>query len=495
MDILRRLTAGLLACTIALTGCAGNSSLPPPADNKPVNNMVGPLPSSAYGVESEIAVEFSQTRLEVIVPVFDPGLSEEAENYEEENVWPELRRAEANRFAYKMKLALEDTSAFGAVRVTPDATATGDLYVKGTILESNGEDVEIRIDVIDITGRVWFARTYSHEVDEGFYKDPRTKGMDPYDPVFQEAATEVAAELKELTPGDLEQLTQISELRFGASLAEDAFEDHLEYANGRTKLRSFPSEDDPMLARTRAIRVRDQLFVDALQANYESFSQEMNDSYLIWQEQSLFEIQAERDADLATIGEIAGGVALIALSVLGIFVGVDLGAIGGVLLAGSAVAGTAGIGMIRSSFQTAEEAKVHRDALQELGESINIDLSPRVVEFEEEMVVLTGDAQNQFSQWRTFLQEINRKEEALESRELSETEHATKSQELDEKDRMIESGEFGEKRSGLKAGEDVLLQEEPGQGEEDVTIDADTRPLEVEVRPLEPNRGSLEIQR
>ncbi len=456
--ILKRLVAYALSFAIFLTGCTTNQSFPPPADT-----MVGPMPSSAYGVKGEITPDVNQTRLEVVVPVFDPGLSPEAENYEEDGVWPELRRAEANRFAYKMKLALEDTTAFGAVRVTPDDSATGDLYVKGTILESDGEDVEIRIDVIDISGRVWFARTFSHEVDDSFYKNPRTKGQDPYDPVFEKAAIEVAEELNDLSAADLQQLTQVTELRFGASLAEDAFVDHLETKNGRTTLRSFPSDDDPMLSRTRAVRVRDQLFVDGLQANYESFSQQMNDSYLIWQEQSLFEIQAERDAQLAAIGEVIGGIALIGLAVFGIFIGIDAGAFGGALLAGSAVAGTAGVGMIRSSFQTREEAQVHRDALQELGESINIDLGPQVVVFEEQTVELTGDAQDQFEQWRNFLQDIYDKEQALEQREL-----------------------------GLSQDEPTL---EEGDFKGDFAAEGDESLLEVEVRPLEKKRDALEIQR
>ena len=54
------------------------------------------------------------------------GLSDKAKNYEEEGIWPELRRAEANRFAYKLKLALEKTRVFGAVRVTPNQRASGD---------------------------------------------------------------------------------------------------------------------------------------------------------------------------------------------------------------------------------------------------------------------------------------------------------------------------------------------------------------------------------
>ena len=85
---------------------------------------VGPKPSSDYEGKENIAEVSTRPKLEVIIPVFDPGLSDKAKNYEEEGIWPELRRAEANRFAYKLKLALEKTSVFGAIRVTPDETAS-----------------------------------------------------------------------------------------------------------------------------------------------------------------------------------------------------------------------------------------------------------------------------------------------------------------------------------------------------------------------------------
>ena len=118
----------------------------------------------------------------MVVPVFDPGIalneglkSENDTSGEDfgtetqsDGVWPELRRAEANRFALKLKKALEKTGAFGAVRVTPDKTATADLYVQGKIIDSNAEDVEIEVEVTDITGEVWLTRYFQHEVEEIF---------------------------------------------------------------------------------------------------------------------------------------------------------------------------------------------------------------------------------------------------------------------------------------------------------------------------------------
>ena len=48
---------------------------------------------------------------------------------------------------------------------------------------------------------------------------------------------------------------------------------------------------------------------------------------------------------------------------------------------GGVVAGTLGATLLSNSFQTSKEAEIHREALAELGQSIDIDLAPRVIAF------------------------------------------------------------------------------------------------------------------
>ena len=404
--LMKKMGVYAICFCFVLTGCvtnqggAGTGSAGGPS--------VGPQLSSIFDKTGEAVVDPAKPKLDIIVPVFDPGLSKTAEEYKEEGVWPELRRAEANRFAVKLKEALEDTGAFGAVRVVPDQTATGDLYVLGKILESNGEDVEIQVTVTDITGDNWFTRTFDNTVDPGFHKNSRNKGMDHYDPVFAAAANRIALELEEYKIADLETLQHVTELRFGSNFTEEAFEEHLD-ATGRTvELVSFPSEADPMLLRTRAVRVRDQLFVDGLQDHYRSFSSNMQDSYLVWQEQSLLEIEARSAANEKAAGQAALGVLAVGLSVLAIMAGSRSGSTAGSTAAatGAIVGGVIGAKLLTDSFQTSEEAKVHRDALEELGQSIDIDLAPQVIAFQKETVELTGTAKEQLAQWREFLQKI-----------------------------------------------------------------------------------------
>lgn len=402
--IIKKLTAVFMIFTFLLSGCASTG--------KKTTAAVGPPLSSSYEEPEKFEVAMDLPKLDVIIPVFDPGLPEDPDDYEDENIWPELRRAEANRFAYKLKEKLEATGQFGAVRVTPDATATGDVYVIGRIVQSNGEEVEIDIEVVDIRGQRWLDDTYEHEVSEAFHKDQRNKGLDPYDPLFTKAATEIAEELRKRDRKELEDLQYLADLRFGANFSEETFAQYLEVDDNKFTLVSKPSNDDPMLQRVRAIRVRDQLFVDSLQDNYASFSEQMNESYLVWQEQSLFEVKAEREANRKAWRQRIGGGLLIGLAVFSAIAGANSDSVGGSAAGttGAILGGVAGASILSESFKTSAEAKVHRDSLNELGQSVDMALAPQVVAFEKESVELTGGAREQFSQWRAFLQKIYNEE-------------------------------------------------------------------------------------
>jgi hypothetical protein len=383
-----------------LSGCATNSTRS--------STGVGPSLSSSYSNPKEINSVQALPKLDVIIPVFDPGLPEDPDDYEDENIWPEIRRAEANRFAYKLKEKLDETGQFGSVRVAPDRTATGDLYILGQIKESNGEEVEIAVEVIDISGREWLDKSFDHEVSETFHKNYRNRGKDSYDPLFEKIATEIAEELNGHESKELEDLHYLSDIRFGANFSDSKFMQYIEMEEDQFKLVGKPSDQDPMFRRVKAIRVRDQLFIDGLQNNYAAFSTKMNDSYLMWQNQSLMEIKAKRAANRKAIAQGVGGVALLALGILSGVAGANSNSVfaqsGGLTGAMLGVAG--GISLISESFSTSAEAKVHRDTLNELGRSVDLEMAPKVIAFNKASVELTGNAREQFIQWRTFLHKI-----------------------------------------------------------------------------------------
>jgi len=382
----------LIILTHVLTGCATTSSSG--------NLKTGPQLASAQEQNKEIP--YQGVKLDVIIPVFSPGLSDSAAEYEEEGIWPELRRAEANRFAYKLKTALDESGKFGAVRVAPNSTASGDLFAVGEIIESNGQELEFSLNLVDASGKQWLNDTIEHEVGEGFYKNPRNDGKDPYDPAFDKAAQAIIEALLKQQQSELAQLQNINDLRFAASFNEQAFMEYLDTSGQQIKLVSMPSDADPMFQRVKSIQVREQLFVDNLQQNYSAFSQQMDDSYLAWQEASATEMQLRKEAKTKSIWKMIGGAVLIGAAVAAATSGSsndprfarDLATVAG---------GVGGAVLISSGFKSREEAKFHQEALNELGESVNLEMAPQVMTYEEESVELTGDIDEQFRQWRDFL--------------------------------------------------------------------------------------------
>lgn len=419
MRLHKKLTAIIACCSLFLSSCVTTTGSTTGSAQGP---DIGPQLSSIMSKVARIgktqttAYDPNRPKLDVVVPIFDPGLPEAGKEYSTEGVWPELRRAESIRFATKLKSALEETNAFGAVRVTPDNTATADLYVLGKIEESDGEDVEIELQVFDVSGKRWLYESVSHTVEPSFHKNIRNDGKDSYDPLFDDAARHIVEELSYHDNSELADLKRITDLRFGASFLEEAFVEHLAVKDGLFTLASLPSDNDPMLVRTKAIRVRDQLFVDGLQDNYRSFSEQMNTSYLVWQEQSLLEQKAKRDAQRKAAGEAIVGVLAIGLAVAAAAAGgrsdnynTQSAAVGA-----ATVGAVVGAKFLSDSFQTNEESKIHRDALEELGESLDADLAMKIVAFEEQSVELKGTATEQFAQWRGFLKKIYLQEQTPE---------------------------------------------------------------------------------
>ena len=397
----KKLCACTVALAFALSGCqtTGGSGVR--------DVTVGP-DAGTWSKAAPPVVDEDRPRLDVVIPVFDPGLSTAGESYEEEGVWPEIRRAEANRFAYLLKQEIEKTQAFGSVRVVPEATATGDLYVMGRIIKSNGRDVEIKIDVYDSSKRRWLSQSLDHEVGLEFFKNPRNAGKDPYMPVFERAAARMVEALNKRGDEQLDQIPRIAELRFASAMSEAAFADYLTVNGGVVTLAGFPSEEDPMLARTRALRVRDRLFIDDLQEHYAQFNNKMDSSYRVWQEQSLREIEAQEAAEAESLQNALLGIVSLGLGAVSIVAGAQSDTRGGQTLGmlGGTALGVAGYGFLSESAQNRAEAEVYRETLNELGESVNLEMAPRVVEFDEKTTELTGDIREQFSQWRAFLSEI-----------------------------------------------------------------------------------------
>ena len=371
---------------------------------------VGPESSSEIASTPEaqsLPVRTIQKELEVIVPIFDPNIPEDSDTWEKKGIWPELRRVESVGFAIKMKKALEDTEQLGAVRVTPDQKVTGDLYVIGKINESSGEDVGINIKVVGTDGKSWMNKNYTHRVNEYFSISIRNKDKGPYDAVFEEAAADIVKQLRNKNQRDLEELNRLTEVRFGYSMSDDSFAQFLKFRGNRVELIRAPSDNDPMFKRIHQYRVEDQLFTDKMQQYYYDFDQKVATSYKTWQEAAFSASKAEREAKSKAGWQALAGILAIGLGAVA--APNDSNYSAGTVVTVSAI--TAGAVLLSSSVQNYKESEFHHETLMELGKSVDVDVAPQVIEFEEKTIKLTGDATAQFNQWRAALKKIYTEEQ------------------------------------------------------------------------------------
>jgi hypothetical protein len=392
-----------LSAAIVLSGCqtTGRSSTS-------VGPRVGPTASTPLGEEKKNYDINSNIFLDVAVPVFDPGIPEDLDKLEKDAVWPQLRRAEANRFSLKTKEALQKTGVFGSVSVAPSPQVTAEVYVLGKIEESNSEDIEISIEVVDISGRRWDTETFKHRVSTGFYRDKRNDEKDSYGPIFDDIADHVVSLLKRRKEAQKEELKHIADIRFAQSFSPEAFSEHLvTNRSGYVSLRSLPAADDPAYARIRPLRVQDQLFIDRIQSQYEGFSAKTDESYLTWQQETLPSIVDARKARRASVAKGVLAAVLIGAAVAGAADNNGSG-LQDVATVGAAIGG--GL-LVKSALDSRREARVHLATIDELGESLDIEMDPQVVELEDKTIELTGTAQEQYIQWKSHLKQIYELEE------------------------------------------------------------------------------------
>src|SRR5690606_32407062 len=82
--------------------------------------------------------------LDVAIGFFDPGLDDIPSN-REELTCADVSLAETQYVSYMLADTLQRTGNWGIVRVNPNDLSTSDLAVTGTIIQSDGETMVLRV--------------------------------------------------------------------------------------------------------------------------------------------------------------------------------------------------------------------------------------------------------------------------------------------------------------------------------------------------------------
>ena len=336
--------------------------------------------------------------LDVGVVILDPGISAVED---EELVYPEVRKAEATFMATELAEVLTEQGGWGAVRVVPDDRQFSDLLVRGTILLSDGESLQLKIRVSDARGTVWLDKRYQGVTSRYAYEQGTRVKQDPFLAVYRMIANDMLAIFDRVPSADRVTIRRVAEMRFARDFASGAFADYLEEDDaGQISLRRLPAEDDPMLNRVRGLRQRHYVFVDTLQGHYTGFAEEMYTPYQEWRRASYEETIALRELEAESQREmIAGGAAILA--------GIVAQTSGSRTTRSAGAVGVIGGGaLLKSGLEKRAESNIHSLALEELGQSLDAEITPRVIELEDRTVRLTGNVEDQYDQWRELLADI-----------------------------------------------------------------------------------------
>ena len=353
--------------------------------------------------------------LDIGVAIFDPNL-EQVTTDQDVPIFAEVRRAEATFMAGQLTQVLQDQNAWGAVRIVPDDQQFTDLLVRGKILKSDGEQLSLAIRVTDATGREWINKTYSGTTSVYAYNSTARANNDPFVGVYRDIANDLLKRFNNRSRSERIAIRRIAEMRFARDFSADAFGPYLnQNDNGIYSLTRLPAENDPMLERVRTIRGRNYVFVDTLQGHYSGFSDDITGPYDEWRKASyeetiaLRELRAEAQRDM-----ILGGLAVIA--------GVAAQGSGSEYTqAAGAVGVIAGGYLLKGGLEKRASSEIHALALEEIGQSLEAEVTPRVIELEDRTVRLSGSVEDQYHQWRELLADIYAAEmRALEEPDLAE---------------------------------------------------------------------------
>lgn len=389
--------AGVAAILLILTGCASYYA-----------QNVGPTP--IMQAQEEIPED---QLLDVGVLVFKSAELTD-EKAEKEGTHNDIRKAETNFIPYHLKNTLQQSGQWGAVEVIPAETDSFDVLVKGEILESNGQYLGLKIEVIDTSGKNWFKKNYREEAAKNAYENNRRGEKDAFQNLYNAIANDMADYKNRLSPAQIRSLRIISKLKYAEDFAPDAFKGYLaQDKNDLVTIKRLPAEDDPMLQRLLKIREREYMYVDTLNEQYEQFYTAMWPSYENWRQLNLTEREAIKEIKKKALTRQLLGALMIA----------------GAIAAGASHANNTivlqtgliliGGQVILDGFNVSKEAEIHEAAIKELSDSFSGEMKPVVMEFEGKQYQLTGSAEEQFKKWRELLRKIYYAETGFEPDQTS----------------------------------------------------------------------------
>jgi len=385
----------LLAGLVLLSGCARYSAY-----------RVGP--TSILQAQQEIPE--SQLLDVAILPFESAELTDK--QAEEEGSHPDIRRAEGNFMAVHLKNTLQRSAHWGAVRVVPSEDNSMDLQVSGKILESNGEELAVEIEATDATGRTWLKKTYASEAGATSFSGNQPGEKDVFQDLYNAIANDLAKYRLKLPPDQVQNIRTVARLKFARDFAPEAFSGYLSTKpKGQVAVKRLPALNDTMMQRLMNVREREYMYLDTLNGYYDNFYTQMWPSYENWRELNREERIARRQIRREAVTRQLLGALMVAGAIA---MGVGNVDNTGILQTSMLIVGTQ---VFVNGINVSHEARIHSDAIRELGDTFGSEMKPVVIDLEGKQVELTGSAKEQFEKWKTLLRRIYQAETGFSEQE------------------------------------------------------------------------------
>lgn len=293
------------------------------------------------------------------------------------NISPDaVRMTETRYIPMLLRYRIEATGHFGAVRVLPLLDNGAEVMIEGRILQSSATQLRLALRAVDSTGRVWLDQEYAGNAISSESLNAEELLQDDFNGVYSAIVRDLETALAALDQAQRDEIRTLSLLRYGLGLVPQSFADYIgETAEGRMVVRRLPAHDDPLLTRIEAIREREYLFIDVVDAEYSRFYADIKPVYDMWREYR----REQADTAVTRTTREATEPSQFAR--------------------GSYYA-------LQESYNNYRWAKLQELYLDELSEGFANETEPTEIELSDSLYRLTGTLEQQYREWRTILAEL-----------------------------------------------------------------------------------------
>lgn len=362
---------------IFLGACAQS----PPVPVEPVIPPVG-----SVSLDQAIVAPDEPLTLDIGVRVFDNRLDAVDSEQFGELAFNEIRDNETQYLPFVLRNTLIDSNQWGAVRVLPLNDPSMDLLINGTVIKSDGQELQLHVEVNDSTGRVWLNKDYADFThDEDFPTSTRyTPGnrfdaaafVDPFQDLYNQINNDLVTARTVLGEAELVAIKRVSQLVYAADLSPDSFAHTLTRdASGKLSVNSLPAGNDPMLARVEDMRLRHHQFIDTVDEYYQALYEDMQPAYVTWRRYSYDQIEQAEDS----LREAYDA---------------------------SRYSSSRGYLTLTQRYDRYRWSKIFELEFQELATGFNREIAPAILELNKQVHGLSGTMEEQYIQWRRILREL-----------------------------------------------------------------------------------------